>query len=114
MKLENEFKPALCWIKGQPKENGMYLVRCENLSGHVWFYLFECRMDTDMPKERRRNLPLYYDAVGGNYASDYAMQSRGAVSHHCKATGENFAQIMNGLADYSFDFDKREYVKLNG
>lgn len=91
--------PAPCWVPGEPTEGGLYLTRWED-GGNCWFYLFECQKDTTLfGSTGSRNQMLYLDHVGGNYKFDSALRRLGKVTHHCKATPENFATVLASFQD---------------
>ena len=91
---------AKCWIPGEPKEAGLFLIRIENC-GNIWYSFNECR-----PSGLRPARMIYYDSIGGNYASN---AFRGKLTHHCKATAENFDSILKTLKPHIFNMQTMSY-----
>ena len=112
MLLEIDEVPAACWIAGEPTEDGLYLCRFVNDSRQVWFYLYECRMDGILPKQERRNKPLYFAARGGSYATDRSVRDNGKITHHCRANGMNFDMLVGSLANHTYDFETNQYKRV--
>lgn len=104
---------APCWIAGEPKEDGLYLIRfiLYRDSDDAWYYFYECRKDTYLAHESRNRMMLF-DNKGGNYSSDTHVRQHGTLTHHCKATGENFSLVMDSMGQYTFNHEKMEWQKI--
>lgn len=107
MLREIEDRPAVCWVEGEPTENGFYFTRWE-ACGNYWIYIYECKHDGDLG-EFSRNKMLYFDHRGGNYLCDHALRMNGRLTHHCKVSSKNLEEILQTLSDHRFDSYK--YVR---
>jgi|SRR5581483_11232138 len=110
MLREIDDKPAPCWIVGEPKKSGLFLTRWDYL-GTAWFWLFESVMDDILPERERRGRPFLFDNRGADYAFNIRT-TNGKLTHHCEATPENFAMIVESLAHYTYDENERKFKRV--
>ncbi len=82
---------AAPWIKGFPKERGMYLTRFISISSdRSWIFLHDLVPANTYPQVGR---DLFMHHTGGSYEYDDAIRRLGDYTHYCVATPENFAAV---------------------